>query len=66
MTPLEYDRLLTPGECARKFHVDPRTVRRWANEGRITAIRTPGGTRRYREREVWALIAGSDTRQGTS
>jgi excisionase family DNA binding protein len=50
------DRLLTPGEVAALFRVDPKTVTRWAAAGRITSIRTPGGHRRYRESEVRALL----------
>lgn len=50
------DRLLTPGEVAALFRVDPKTVTRWAAEGRIGSIRTPGGHRRFREAEVRALL----------
>ena len=42
------DRLLTPGEVATLFRVDPKTVTRWASAGRIGSIRTPGGHRRFR------------------
>ena len=52
------DRLLTPGEVATLFRVDPKTVTRWASAGRIGSIRTPGGHRRFRESEVRALLAG--------
>jgi excisionase family DNA binding protein len=52
------DRLLTPGEVATLFRVDPKTVTRWAAAGRIGSIRTPGGHRRFRESEVRALLAG--------
>ncbi|HEY8371923.1 MAG TPA: BldC family transcriptional regulator [Pseudonocardiaceae bacterium] len=51
------DRLLTPGEVAALFRVDPKTVTRWAIAGRIGSIRTPGGHRRFRESEVQALLA---------
>lgn len=51
------DRLLTPGEVAALFRVDPKTVTRWAAAGRIASIRTPGGHRRFRESEVRALLA---------
>ncbi len=54
------DRLLTPGEVAALFRVDPKTVTRWAASGRISSIRTPGGHRRYREVEIRALL-GIDT-----
>jgi len=52
------DRLLTPGEVASLFRVDPKTVTRWAASGRIGSIRTPGGHRRFRESEVRALLRG--------
>ena len=54
------DRLLTPGEVATLFRVDPKTVTRWASAGRIGSIRTPGGHRRFRESEVRALLRGTD------
>lgn len=54
----EADRLLTPGEVAQLFRVDPNTVARWANKGRLTSIRTPGGHRRFKETEVRKLLAG--------
>jgi excisionase family DNA binding protein len=55
------DRLLTPGEVAQLFRVDPKTVTRWAAAGRISSIRTPGGHRRFREAEVRALLAGDES-----
>jgi excisionase family DNA binding protein len=55
---LTKDRLLTPGEVAGLFRVDPKTVTRWAAAGRIGSIRTPGGHRRFRESEVRALLDG--------
>jgi len=51
------ERLLTPGEVALIFRVDPKTVTRWASAGRIGSIRTPGGHRRFRESEVKTLVA---------
>ena len=57
-TPAGRDRLLTPGEVATLFRVDPKTVTRWAAAGRINSIRTPGGHRRFRESEVRALLEG--------
>ncbi len=50
------DRLLTPAEVAAIFRVDPKTVTRWARDGRLTAVRTLGGHRRYRETEVLGLL----------
>lgn len=54
------ERLLTPGEVAALFRVDPKTVTRWAAAGRISSIRTPGGHRRFRESEVHALLRGEE------
>jgi len=52
----EDDRLLTPGEVASIFRVDPKTVTRWAAAGRLDSIRTPGGHRRFRESQIVALF----------
>jgi excisionase family DNA binding protein len=54
----ESEPLLTPAEVATMFRVDPKTVTRWAKAGKLSAIRTLGGHRRYRESEVRALLAG--------
>jgi excisionase family DNA binding protein len=54
------ERLLTPGEVASLFRVDPKTVTRWAAAGRISSIRTPGGHRRFRESEIRALLRGDN------
>ena len=51
--------LLTPGEVAALFRVDPRTVWRWAEEGRIERRRTAGGHGRYRQSDVQALLAST-------
>ncbi|MBW3579171.1 MAG: BldC family transcriptional regulator [Actinobacteria bacterium] len=50
------DELLTPAEVAKRFGVNPKTITRWADAGKLTAIRTLGGHRRYRESEIDALI----------
>ena len=51
--------LLTPAEVASMFRVDPKTVTRWAKAGKLSAIRTLGGHRRYRESEVNELLGGT-------
>jgi excisionase family DNA binding protein len=56
--PPEPEALLTPAEVAALFRVDPKTVTRWAKAGKLSAIRTLGGHRRYRAAEVQALLAG--------
>jgi len=54
--PTESESLLTPAEVAAMFRVDPKTVTRWAKAGKLSAIRTLGGHRRYRESEVKELL----------
>ena len=51
----ESGRLLTPAETAEAFEVDTKTLTRWCDKGWLHPVRTPGGHRRYREAEVWAL-----------
>jgi len=55
----ESEALLTPAEVAAMFRVDPKTVTRWAQAGKLNAIRTLGGHRRYREAEVRQLLNGA-------
>lgn len=54
--------LLTPGEVADLFGVDPKTVTRWATAGKLDAQRTLGGHRRYRAEQVHELL--EESRQG--
>ncbi len=49
--------LLTPSEVAAMFRVNPKTVTRWARAGKITAIRTLGGHRRFRAAEIMKALA---------
>ena len=58
--------LMTPAEVAALFRVDPKTVTRWADAGKLTAIRTLGGHRRYREDEVQNLLVASSISQPSS
>jgi len=48
----DQDALLTPSEVAAMFRVNPKTVTRWARAGKISAIRTLGGHRRFRAAEI--------------
>ena len=52
----EPERLLTPAEVAQLFRVHPKTVSRWVQAGKLSAVRTLGGHRRYRASEVYALL----------
>lgn len=49
------NRLLHPKEAAALLGIDRRTLTRAAQRGRIKAVRTPGGHRRYYEADVAAL-----------
>src|SRR2546425_10938181 len=48
----QHDDLLTPNEVAAIFRVNPKTVTRWAQSGKISAIRTLGGHRRFSPAQV--------------
>ena len=51
--------LMTPAEVAALFRVDPKTLTRWAEAGKLQAVRTLGGHRRYRQDEVQNLLVAS-------
>ena len=50
------EQLLTPSEVAAMFRVNPKTVTRWARAGKISAIRTLGGHRRFRASEIQKFL----------
>ncbi|MGH9247139.1 MAG: BldC family transcriptional regulator [Acidimicrobiales bacterium] len=50
------DALLTPAEVAALFRVNPKTVTRWARAGKLPAIRTLGGHRRFRVSDVRRVL----------
>jgi len=43
------------------FRVNPKTVTRWARSGKISAIRTLGGHRRFRKSEITRILAEGDS-----
>lgn len=43
---------VTPKQAAKALGVNVSSLRRWENEGKITAIKTPGGQRRYSLEEI--------------
>ena len=57
------ERMLSTGNVAALFSVDPTTVIDWANAGKLSVKRTLGGHRRYSETEVRALLAERATGQ---
>jgi excisionase family DNA binding protein len=54
--PESPETLLTPSEVAAMFRVNPKTVTRWARAGKLNAIRTLGGHRRFRASEIRACL----------
>jgi excisionase family DNA binding protein len=46
---------LHPAEVADILHVSPKTVSRWAKEGRLPFLKTLGGHRRYPAAEIRQL-----------
>jgi excisionase family DNA binding protein len=47
---------LTASQAAARLHVSPKTVARWANQGRLAHRRTLGGHRRYDPELIDALV----------
>lgn len=56
---MQREELMTSAEVAAMFGVNRSTPVQWAKSGRISAVRTPGGHRRYRKGEIVELLAGS-------
>lgn len=48
---------LSLGPASRLVGVDPDTLRRWADGGRVEAFTTPGGHRRFARRALERLVA---------
>ena len=53
---VETEAFLAPTAVAGLFRVDPKTVTRWANSGKLTSLRTLGGHRVYQESEGHGLL----------
>lgn len=53
----EEDKVLLPRDVAALTGVDPKTVTRWANAGKISSFLTVGGQRRFNESVVLAELA---------
>ena len=51
--------LMTPSEVAAIFGVNPKTITKWSNEGRLTCVRTLGGHRRFERGAVNDLLRES-------
>jgi len=57
----DQDGTMTPAEVSATLKVHPKTVTRYANEGKLSFFRTAGGHRRYSEAEVKALLDARST-----
>jgi excisionase family DNA binding protein len=47
---------LLPAEVAELLSVSPKTVSRWAKEGKLPFMKTLGGHRRYCEAQIRELV----------
>jgi excisionase family DNA binding protein len=47
---------LTLGEASRMLGVDPDTLRRWADGGKVDVFHTPGGHRRFLRTSIDAML----------
>src|SRR5579864_4996425 len=47
---------ITSGEVARALNMTDAAIRRWAREGLVAAIKTPGGQYRFRREAVSDLM----------
>jgi excisionase family DNA binding protein len=52
----EYPSYLRTAEVAELLSVSPKTVSRWAKEGKLPFVKTLGGHRRYPEAEIRDLL----------
>lgn len=55
---------LTLGEASRILGVDPDTLRRWADTGKVDVFTTPGGHRRFPRGAIEAMLPRPRGRRG--
>lgn len=62
LTPEEQaEHWLLPSEAGMLLGVDGRTVLRWVKDGRLPAIRTPGGQHRLKRSDINAYLERNTT-----
>jgi len=52
----QYPEYMRAGDVARLLHCSPKTVARWAAEGKLAYVRTLGGHRRFAGAAVRELV----------
>ena len=57
------DRLLTLKETGKLLNVSKQTLQRWDNSGKLIAVRTEGGHRRYKLSDIEKIINMKDKQQ---
>lgn len=53
---MDADKLLTSHQVGEILQVNPSSINKWVNDGRIPAFRTPGGHRRIRAGDLVAFL----------
>ena len=59
------ERLLTIGQVSDRFGLSIEALRKWDDSGKLKALRTPGGHRRYRAADVQSFL-GLDVEEDIS
>jgi len=54
---------LSLSEASKLLNVHPATLRRWADEGQVPVMRTPGGHRRFAQSDIARLTDRENTEQ---
>ena len=54
------DRLLTIKETGKLLNVSKQTLQRWDNSGKLIAVRTEGGHRRYKLSDIEKILGEND------
>ena len=50
------EQLLTTEEVCQHFRISATTLWRWRQAGKLVALKTPGGTLRFRESDVLKVL----------
>src|SRR5690606_14267084 len=57
---IDGDKYISGSIICKKYDVSTPTLYRWEQEGLVKTIRLPGGSRKYRARDIDALFEGSE------